>query len=73
MRLSDAGFHQRQSEVLYPNHRLPPVLIEEVPRDRSNRVLEGCPSGRQPYGFGPRDAFLWNRCNFTHHGSFVAN
>jgi hypothetical protein len=39
MRLSDAGLHQRQTKALYPNHRLPPWLIEDATRDRSNRLL----------------------------------
>jgi hypothetical protein len=39
MRLSDAGLHQRQTKALYPNHRLPPWLNEDAPRDRSNRLL----------------------------------
>jgi hypothetical protein len=42
MRLSDAGLHQRQTKALYPNHRLPPLLTEDAPRDRSNRLLEAC-------------------------------
>ena len=41
MRLSDAGFHLRQSKALYPNHRLPPWLTEDDTRDRSNRLLGG--------------------------------
>ena len=40
MRLSDAGLHQRQTKTLYPNHRLPPWLTEDAPRDRSNRLLD---------------------------------
>jgi hypothetical protein len=40
MRLSDAGLHQRQTKALYPNHRLPPWLTEDVTRDRSNRLLD---------------------------------
>jgi hypothetical protein len=39
MRLSDAGLRQRQTKALYPNHRLPPWLTEDAPRDRSNRLL----------------------------------
>jgi hypothetical protein len=30
MRLSDAGFHQRQTKTLYPDHRLPPRLNEDA-------------------------------------------
>ena len=41
MRLSDAGLHQRQTKALYLNHRLPPWLTEDAPRDRSNRLLAG--------------------------------
>jgi hypothetical protein len=40
MRLSDAGLHQRRTKALYPNHRLPPWLTEDVTRDRSNRLLD---------------------------------
>ena len=39
MRLSDAGLRQRQSKALDPNHRPPPWLTEDTPRDRSNRLL----------------------------------
>ena len=41
MRLSDAGV-RRRSKMIYPNHRLPPWLIEDAPRDRSNRLLDDC-------------------------------
>ena len=40
MRLSDAGLRRRQTMALYPNHRLPPWLTEDAPRDRSNRLLD---------------------------------
>jgi hypothetical protein len=40
MRLSDAGLRQRQTKPLYPNHRPPPWLTEDAPRDRSNRLLD---------------------------------
>jgi len=30
MRLSDAGLRRRQTKVVYPNHRLPPRLNEDV-------------------------------------------
>jgi hypothetical protein len=30
MRLSDAGWRQRQTKLIYPNHRLPPWLIEDA-------------------------------------------
>src|SRR5580658_10059733 len=30
MRLSDAGLRQRPTKLLYPNHRLPPWLIEDA-------------------------------------------
>ena len=40
MRLSDAGLHRRRTKALYPNHRLPPWLTEDVTRDRSNRLLD---------------------------------
>jgi hypothetical protein len=39
MRLSDAGLRQRQTKLIYPNHRPPPWLIEDAARDRSNRLL----------------------------------
>ena len=39
MRLSDAGMRRRQTELIYPNHRLPPWPNEDAPRDRSNRLL----------------------------------
>jgi hypothetical protein len=42
MRLSDAGMRRRQTELLYPNHRLTPWLTEDLcSRDRSNRLLGG--------------------------------
>jgi hypothetical protein len=37
--LSDAGLRRRQTKILYSNHRLPPWLTEDAPRDRSNRLL----------------------------------
>jgi hypothetical protein len=40
MRLSDAGLRQRQTKLIYPNHRLPPWLTEDATRDRSNRLLD---------------------------------
>ena len=40
MRLSDAGLRQRRTKALYPNHRPSPWLIEDAPRDRSNRLLD---------------------------------
>jgi hypothetical protein len=39
MRLSDPGLRQRQLKLIYPDHRLPPWLNEDAPRDRSNRLL----------------------------------
>ena len=39
MRLSDAGLRQRQTKLIYPNHRSPPWLTEDATRDRSNRLL----------------------------------
>jgi hypothetical protein len=41
MRLSDAGLRQRKTKLIYPDHRLPPWLNEDAPRDRSNRLLDG--------------------------------
>jgi hypothetical protein len=46
MRLSDAGLRRRQSEILYLNHRLPPWLTEDTPRDRLNRLLDGSVPGQ---------------------------
>ncbi len=40
MRLSDAGLRQRQTKLIYPNHRFPPWPNEAAARDRSNRLLE---------------------------------
>jgi len=39
MRLSDARLRRHQTKLIYPDHRLPPWLIEDAPRDRSNRLL----------------------------------
>jgi hypothetical protein len=40
MRLSDARLRMRKAKLIYPNHRSPPRLTEDVdPRDRSNRLL----------------------------------
>ena len=41
MRLSDARLRQHESNLLYLDHRLPPWLTEDAPRDRSNRLLDG--------------------------------
>jgi hypothetical protein len=38
-RLSDARLRDRQPKLIYPDHRLPPWLTEDAPRDRSNRLL----------------------------------
>jgi hypothetical protein len=40
MRLSDAGLRRRETKALYLDHRPPPWLTEDAPRDRSNRVLD---------------------------------
>src|SRR3984885_12383170 len=40
MRLSDAGLRRRNTKLIYPNHRPPPWLTEDAPRDRSNRLLD---------------------------------
>src|ERR1035438_3687126 len=45
MRLSDAGLRQRKTKAVYPDHRLPPWLTEDAPRDRSNRLLDDCAKG----------------------------
>ncbi len=39
MRLSDARLRCRQTKLIYLDHRLPPWLTEDAPRDRSNRLL----------------------------------
>ena len=39
MRLSDAGLRCREAKLIYPDHRSPPWLTEDAPRDRSNRLL----------------------------------
>jgi hypothetical protein len=49
MRLSDAGARRRKAKLIYPNHRLPPWLNEDVTRDRSNRLLEACAAGHRRY------------------------
>ena len=45
MRLSDAGMRQPQTKLLYLDHRLPPWLPEDAPRDRSNRLLDADSNG----------------------------
>jgi hypothetical protein len=40
MRLSDAGLRQRQTKLIYLNHRSSLWLNEDVTRDRSNRLLD---------------------------------
>src|ERR1700722_2444092 len=40
IRLSDARLRNRQTKMLFPDHRLPPWLTEDAPRDRSNRLLD---------------------------------
>ena len=44
MRLSDAGFRRRRTKLIYPDHRPPPWLTEDAPRDRSNRLLGAGPA-----------------------------
>src|SRR6266478_9970975 len=39
MRLSDAGLRRLKTKTVYPDHRSPPWLTEDAPRDRSNRLL----------------------------------
>src|SRR5580704_5486359 len=41
MRLSDAAARRHPTKLLYPDHRLPPWLIEDATRDSSNRWLGG--------------------------------
>jgi hypothetical protein len=40
MSFSDAGFRQRRSKALYPNHRLPPWFNENAPRDSLELILD---------------------------------
>src|ERR1700722_10321078 len=41
MRLSEAWISRRQTKPFYyPNHRLPPWLIEDATGNRSNRLLD---------------------------------
>jgi hypothetical protein len=41
MRLSDALLRRHQTKLIYPDHRLPPWLIEATTRsDCSNRLLD---------------------------------
>ena len=40
IRLRDAGLRQRQTKMLYPDHRLPPWLNDAAAtRDRSNQLI----------------------------------
>jgi hypothetical protein len=43
LRLSDAGLRRRTTRLLYSNHRLPPWLNGDAPRDRSNRLSDALP------------------------------
>jgi hypothetical protein len=49
MRLSDAGLHRRQTELIYLDHRPTPWLTEDTPRDRSNRLLGVAANRRHDY------------------------
>ena len=40
MRLSDAGLRCQPTKPIYPDHRSPPWLTGDAPRDRSNRLLD---------------------------------
>jgi len=40
MRLSDAGLRRHPTKLIYPDRRPSPWLIEDAPRDRSNRLLD---------------------------------
>jgi hypothetical protein len=40
MRLSDARLRQRQTKLIYPDHRLLPRFTEDAARDRSYCLLE---------------------------------
>ena len=40
MRLSDEGLRQRQTKLIYLDHRSTPGLTEDATRDRSNRLLD---------------------------------
>jgi uncharacterized protein len=39
MRLSDARVRRQQTKLIYPVHRPSPWFTEDMPRDRSNRLL----------------------------------
>src|SRR5580692_8563898 len=69
MRLSDAGLRQRQTKTLYPNHRLPPWLTEDAPRDRSNRLLGSRGYPNQALNMPEQGA---HRSQFCHYVSCVA-
>jgi hypothetical protein len=43
MGLSDAELRRLKTKAVYPDHRFPPCLTEDAPRDRSNRLLDGAP------------------------------
>jgi hypothetical protein len=47
LRLSDTGLRRLKTKPLYPNHRLPPALIEDATRVRSNRLLDGSAAMRE--------------------------
>src|ERR1700742_5007141 len=40
MRLSDAGSRCPQTDLIYPDHRHPPLFSKHQPCDRSNRLLD---------------------------------
>ena len=60
MRLSDAGLRRRPTKLIYPDHRLPPGLTEDVTRDRSNRLLEADRSDHACFRFRNNGNQLWN-------------
>jgi hypothetical protein len=57
LRLSDAGMRCRQAKALYPNHRPPPWLTEDVTRDRSNRLLGVLACRETLFQIGRRDQY----------------
>jgi hypothetical protein len=61
MRLSDAGLRYRPTKLIYPNHRFPPWLTEDAPRDRSNRLLEADRSDHACFRVRNNGNQLWNK------------
>ena len=69
MRLSDARVRRRKTKLIYPNHRLPPWLTEDAPRDRSNRLLGRATTVRVVGNPRPKEALASHQAApaATHH------